>query len=83
MENKTVENIVEQTKAEENKVVSVNTDSYGGGFALGFFLNLIGVVVALMVGGEQRRRGCGYGLLTSTIIALVISFIVYLATFGS
>lgn len=58
-----------------------DNSSYGGGFALGFLLGIIGVIIALAVGtsGSKIRRGAGHGLLTY-IIVCVVGFILLLAT---
>ena len=53
--------------------------SFGGGFLLGFFLGLIGLIIALAVGpsGSNIRRGAGYGLLTWVIIDVIIGIIYF------
>ena len=66
----------------EREIIMVeDNSSYGGGFALGFLLGIIGVVIALAVGtsGSNIRRGAGHGLLTY-IIVCVVGFIFLIAT---
>lgn len=66
----------------EREIIMVeDNSSYGGGFALGFLLGIIGVIIALAVGtsGSKIRRGAGHGLLTYIIVCFV-GFILLLAT---
>ena len=64
----------------ENIMVEDNS-SYGGGFALGFLLGIIGLLIALAVGtnGSKIRRGAGHGVLTYIIVCF-IGFILLVAT---
>ena len=39
----------------------IDNSSFGGGFALGFLLGLIGLIIAFAIGGGNIRRGAGYG----------------------
>lgn len=69
----------------EREIVMVeDNSSYGGGFALGFLLGIIGLLIALAVGtsGSNIRRGAGHGLLTYIIVCFV-GFIFLVATAGS
>lgn len=46
--------------------------SYGSGWLLGFFLGVLGVIIAHAIGGENVKRGSWFGLLFSFIIGSVI-----------
>jgi hypothetical protein len=59
----------------EREIIMVeDNSSYGGGFALGFLLGIIGLLIALAVGtsGSNIRRGAGHGLLTFVVIWIFI-----------
>ncbi|NMV82746.1 MAG: hypothetical protein GX816_04260 [Erysipelotrichia bacterium] len=58
----------------------IDNSSFGGGFALGFLLGLIGLIIAFAIGGRNIRRGAGYGLLTYFIIYTVTGIIVLLVS---
>ena len=55
----------------------IDNSSFGGGFALGFLLGLIGLIIAFAIGGGNIRRGAGYGLLTYILISVFIGIIVF------
>lgn len=59
----------------EREIIMIeDNSSYGGGFALGFLLGVIGVIIALAVGisGSKIRRGAGHGLLTFIVMWIFI-----------
>ena len=58
----------------------IDNSSFGGGFALGFLFGIIGLFIALAIGGGNIRRGAGYGLLTYVLIYAFIGFIVFLVS---
>lgn len=62
-----------------------DNSSFGAGFALGFFLGLIGLVIALCLGesGSNIRRGAGYGFLTWIIIDVIVAIIYFMVVFGA
>ena len=65
----------------ERIIMVEDNSSYGGGFALGFLLGIIGLLIALAVGtgGSKIRRGAGHGVLTYIIVCF-IGFIFLVAT---
>lgn len=62
-----------------------DNSSFGAGFALGFFLGLIGLVIALCLGesGSNIRRGAGYGFLTWIIIDVIVAIIYIMVVVGA
>ena len=46
--------------------------SYRGGFALGFFLGLVGLVIALCLDKSNTKRGAAHGMLALIISSIVI-----------
>lgn len=59
--------------------------SYGGGFALGFLLGVIGLIVAIAINKEQTRKGAVTGFLVSlglSVVAGVCYFCVVIGTLG-
>ena len=58
----------------------IDNSSFGGGFALGFLLGLIGLIIAFAIGGGNVRRGAGYGLLTYVIISVFVGIVVLLVS---
>ena len=47
--------------------------SYGGGFALGFFLGIAGLLVAITLDKPETRRGAAHGFITAVVTVAVIS----------
>jgi hypothetical protein len=45
--------------------------SFIGGFLLGFFLQIVGIIISFALGGRNTRRGAGYGMLTLIIISVL------------
>ena len=45
--------------------------SYGAGFALGFFLGLIGLIIAMAIDKPETRRGAVTGFIVSLVISIV------------
>ncbi len=45
--------------------------SYGAGFALGFFLGLVGLIIAIAIDKPETRRGAATGFIVSLIISAV------------
>lgn len=62
-----------------------DNSSFGGGFALGFFLGLVGLIIALCLGesGSNIRRGAGYGFLTWIVIDVLVAIIYFVVIVGS
>lgn len=56
---------------------SAESGSFGSGFALGFLLGLIGLIIALCIGGNDRRKGAGAGFLTWMILD-IIGLLIYM-----
>ena len=59
--------------------------SYGGGFALGFFLGVIGLIIAIAINKEQTRKGAVTGFLVSlglSVVAGVCYFCVVMGYLG-
>ena len=47
--------------------------SWGMGFIIGFFLGIIGVLIAAAIGKKQTLKGSGAGALVSFLITTVIA----------
>ena len=63
----------------------MNDGSYGGGFALGFLLGVIGLIIAIAINKEQTRNGAVTGFLVSlglSIVAGVCYFCVVMGYIG-
>ena len=54
----------------------IDNSSFGGGFALGFLFGIIGLFIALAIGGGNIKRGAGYGLLTYIVLYVLAGIIV-------
>ena len=46
--------------------------SYGAGWLLGFFLGVLGVIIAHAIGGEKVKRGSWFGFLFDFIVFGVV-----------
>lgn len=70
----------------EREIIMIeDNSSYGGGFALGFLLGVIGVIIALAVGisGSKIRRGAGHGFLASIIIGCLFGILLFAMSFST
>ena len=45
--------------------------SYGAGFALGFILGLVGLIIAIAIDKPETRRGAVTGFIVSLVIGIV------------
>lgn len=52
--------------------------SFGAGFALGFFLGIIGIVIAVALDKKQTLKGSAIGCLTAIGIGFVLGLFIYL-----
>lgn len=56
----------------------VDTSSYGAGFALGFLVGWIGLIIAYAIGGDNLKKGAAHGFLLEIILSLVFGAIYFL-----
>jgi hypothetical protein len=64
---------------------TMDDGSYGGGFALGFLLGVIGLIIAIAINKEQTRMGAVTGFFVSlglSVVAGVCYFCVVMASRG-
>ena len=68
-------------KEEQKKTVVYDTKedkgSFGGGFALGFFIGLIGVIVAACVGKKDTKSGALVGFVVQFVGGIILTIIIY------
>lgn len=57
----------------------MNEGSYGGGFALGFLLGVIGLIVAICINKPKTRKGAVTGFFISIALNVVVAicFVVF------
>ena len=73
--------IVNQTPSQTS--IPEDEGSSGGGFALGFFLGLIGLIIAACVGKKNTKSGAVSGFIVQAIIGLTIWLVTMCASSGS
>ena len=47
--------------------------SWGIGFVIGFFLGVIGILIAVAIGKKKTMKGAGAGALVSFVLAFIIT----------
>jgi len=66
-----------------NKLANINTTTYrdvgsfGAGWALGFLLGVIGLIIALCIGKEETMRGAKWGFIIYLITAVAAPLIIF------
>ena len=56
--------------------------SYGGGFAVGFLLGLIGLIICIEIDKPQTRRGAAHGFIVRIVSAVIITAFSICAVFA-
>ena len=54
----------------------VDQGSYGAGWALGFFLGVVGLIIALCIDKEETKRGAIHGFVFELVVGVIIGIIV-------
>lgn len=49
--------------------------SYGGGWALGFFLGLIGLIIGIAIDKSETKRGAIHGFLVELVLGSIIGIV--------
>ena len=57
--------------------------SYGGGFALGFLLGVIGLIVAIAINKKQTKKGAVTGFFVSLGLSVVAGVCFFCVVMGS